>query len=176
VEERFTDRLWLRPWSEEDLDAYAGIVADPEVMRFMGSGPLERAAAAAQLDSFGELFARFGTPHWAAEDRATGQLVGRIGLFHHTDWPLDPDNVEVGWMLARRRWGEGLATEGARAALAYAWERLRRPVVISLTVPANRRSRAVMERLGMTARGRRHWRGHEHVWYAIERPAGRAER
>jgi RimJ/RimL family protein N-acetyltransferase len=170
VEELTTQRLRLRSWAPGDLDAYARIVADPEVMTFMGTGPIGRTAAGHQIEHFRALDGLYGTPHWAAEDRATGELVGRVGLFHHPDWPLDPDNVEVGWMLARAHWGRGLATEGARAAIGYAWERLRTPQVISLTLPANVRSRAVMERLGMTERGREHWRGHEHVWYALDRP------
>jgi RimJ/RimL family protein N-acetyltransferase len=171
MEEILTDRLRLRHWTTDDVDAYAVIVADPEVMTFMGSGPIDRAEAAVQIDHFVTLHARFGTPHWAAEDRATGRLVGRIGLFHHPDWTLDPDNVEVGWLLIRERWGEGLATEGGRAALGYAWSHLAVPRVISLTLPANVRSRAVMDRLGLTERGQRPWRGRVHVWYAIDRPA-----
>ncbi|HEY2636125.1 MAG TPA: GNAT family N-acetyltransferase [Solirubrobacteraceae bacterium] len=172
MEEQLTERLRLRAWSPGDLDAYARIVADPEVMTFMGSGPVNRTTAAQQIEHYETMYAAHGTPHWVAEDRATGQLVGRIGLFHHPDWPLDPDNVEVGWLLARARWGEGLATEGARAAVAYAWRRLDTPQVISLTLPENVRSRGVMERLGMTLRGRERWRGYEHVWYALDRPDG----
>jgi RimJ/RimL family protein N-acetyltransferase len=132
MEELRTARLRLRDWRDGDVDAYAAIVADPEVMRFMGSGPLDRAAAAFQIGRFRALFRGWGTPHWAAEDRATGELVGRIGLFHHPDWPLDPENVEVGWMLARRRWGEGLATEGGAGARREAWAARPGPRVVSV--------------------------------------------
>jgi RimJ/RimL family protein N-acetyltransferase len=170
MEEVLTERLRLRGWGAGDIDAYARIVADPETMAFMGSGPIGRAEAADQIARFEGVFRDHGTPQWAAEDRATRRLVGRVGLFHHPDWPLDPDNVEVGWLLDRARWGEGLATEGGRAALGWAWAHLDVAQIISLARPENERSVAVMRRLGLTERGRRHWRGFEHVWYAIERP------
>ena len=111
-----------------------------------------------------------GLSHWAAVERESGKLIGRIGLLRHRDWPLEPDPVEVGWALHRDYWGRGLATEGGRAALE-AW-RTHLPGdarLLSITLPGNVRSRAVMERLGLTYRGEVDWRGHDHVWYAIDR-------
>ncbi len=166
-----TPRLRLRAWRDEDLEAYAAMTSDPATMRFMGSGPLTCAEAEEQIVRFRRgPPAVGGAPHAAAELKATGELVGRIGLFHQPDWP-GPDQVEVGWLLAREHWGRGYATEGARATLAFAFERLGLARVISLALPENTRSRAVMERLGMTIRGREDWRGREHVWYALDRPA-----
>jgi RimJ/RimL family protein N-acetyltransferase len=164
-----TERLLLRPWRPDDVEPYAAIVADPEVMRHMGSGPMERAAAAAQVARFAEGTALSGVYHTAAEERATGELIGRIGLFHQPEWP-GPHEVEVGWLLARPAWGRGLATEGARAAVDYGFGELRLPGIVSFTVPENVRSRAVMERLGMRQSGRRQWRGLPHVWYELARP------
>jgi RimJ/RimL family protein N-acetyltransferase len=109
---------------------------------------------------------------WAACDREGGYLIGRIGLMRHHDWPLTPDPVEVGWVLHRDYWGRGLATEGATAAVD-AWRRyLTDAKLYSFTIPSNARSRAVMERLGMTYGGTTVWRGLEHVWYVLERDYG----
>ena len=72
-------------------------------------------------------------------------------------------------MLHRDWWGRGLATEGGRAGLECWREQLDDSQLISITRPANGRSRAVMERLGLTFRGETHWHGHDVVWYAVDR-------
>ena len=88
----------------------------------------------------------------------------------HHDWSLAPDPIEVGWTLHRDYWGQGLATEGGRAAMECWRELLLDDAqLISITVPANARSRAVMERLGLTYRGTAQWRGLDVVWYAVDR-------
>lgn len=164
-----TPRLRLRPWGEQDLAPYAAIVGDPVVMEFMGSGPLSTGEAAAQVGRFALGTKVRGVYHHAAELKETGELIGRIGLFHHPSWP-GPDKVEVGWLLAREQWGKGLAAEGGQAALDHAFGTLGLPRVISFTIPRNLRSIAVMERLGMTLAGEETWSGLPHVWYAKDRP------
>jgi RimJ/RimL family protein N-acetyltransferase len=86
----------------------------------------------------------YGT--WVVEERATGSMVGRVGLHRPAGWP----GLEVGWALARSVWGRGYATEGGRAALDFAWRELDATRVISLIYPENTRSIAVAERLGET--------------------------
>jgi RimJ/RimL family protein N-acetyltransferase len=126
----------------------------------------------AQIERFRRQWGEHGLSHWAAEDRESGRLIGRIGLLRHDDWPLADSPVEVGWVLDERFWGRGLATEGGRASLELWRERLLDDAqLISITAPANRRSRAVMERLGLTYRGAAHWHGRDVVWYATEREA-----
>jgi RimJ/RimL family protein N-acetyltransferase len=95
-------------------------------------------------------------------------MIGRIGLTNQVDFP-SPTRVEVGWMLARSKWGRGLATEGARAVIRYAFEVLGVSTVISISRPQNSASIRVMQRCGLTLRGATHWRGHDVVWYAIDR-------
>jgi RimJ/RimL family protein N-acetyltransferase len=176
-------RLWLRPWRESDVDSYAAIVRDDEVMRHMGSGlryKVKRAAGSAiALVSNVEVrravarLERHWTVHgfgeWAVEEKASGRLIGQVGLVHHPDWSAGPDKVEIGWMLARPAWGHGFATEGGRVALAYAFERLELERVISIAHRDNRRSHAVMERLGLSRQGEAHWRGSHVFWYTIDR-------
>jgi RimJ/RimL family protein N-acetyltransferase len=165
-----TRRLVLRPWREDDLDPYAQIFGDPEVTRYLGEGaPLTRAQSEERIAYLVSHWQEHGFGHWATEERATGSLIGRIGLLHHPDWPEDPDNVEVGWTLARAFWGRGLATEGALASLRYGFETLDVDRIISITSPTNRASRRVMEKAGLTLAGQSFWRNGGVVWYAIER-------
>jgi RimJ/RimL family protein N-acetyltransferase len=159
-----TERLLLRQWRPGDAEALDVIYRDPEFREHMPyRDPWE------QLDRFARGWAEEGFSLWAAEDIATGVLVGRIGLMRHHDWPESRSPVEVGWSLDRNWWGRGLATEGGRAALEFCRERLDDPQVISITTASNRRSLAVMERLGPTFRGETRWHGHDVVWYALDR-------
>ena len=120
-----TDRLTLRMLCETDLDAYAEMCADAEVMRHIGDGqPLARPMAWRNLAMMVGHWSMRGYGLWAAEDRASGVLVGRIGFWNPEGWP----GFELGWMLRRSFWGQGYATEGARAALEFAFTRLGQPL------------------------------------------------
>jgi RimJ/RimL family protein N-acetyltransferase len=115
-----------------------------------------------------------GFSHWAVEELASGRLIGRIGLLRHHDWPESDSPVEVGWVLHPDRWGRGLATEGGCAAMRAWLDHLPDDELISITGPRNRRSRAVMERLGLSFRGETRWHGSAVVWYGIGRAEARA--
>jgi RimJ/RimL family protein N-acetyltransferase len=164
-----TERLRLRGWKPEDVPALARVLDHPEVTRYLHLPGFE--SPGDTVERLCRHWAQRGFGHWAVEERASGELIGRLGLLHHRDWTLDPENVEVGWVLARAAWGRGLATEGGRAALRYGFERLGVPRIISIADPANRASRRVMEKLGLTLGGAARWRGVDVVWYSIERPA-----
>jgi RimJ/RimL family protein N-acetyltransferase len=165
-----TTRLRLRGWSARDAASYERIMGHPRVTSALGRRPEPGAAAVSRL---ARQWREQGFGHWAVEERASGALIGRIGLAHHPDWTPDPDNVEVGWTLDPEVWGRGLATEGGGAALADGFGRLGLERIISITLPENRASRRVMEKLGLTLRGSARWRGAEHVWYAVERSTWR---
>jgi RimJ/RimL family protein N-acetyltransferase len=140
-----TDRLTLRMLRESDLDAYAEMCADPEVMRYIGDGqPLARPMAWRNLAMMVGHWSLRGYGLWAVEERTSGVLVGRIGCWNPEGWP----GFELGWMLRRSYWGLGYATEGARAALRFAFTQLNRPHVISLIHPENAASIRVAMRLG----------------------------
>lgn len=162
-----TERLRLRPWRDDDLDAYAAISADPQVMRHLGhGGALSRPDAWRQMAMFTGHWQLKGFGTWAVEEKDTGHFVGRIGLHEPEGWP----GVEVGWTLAREVWGRGYASEGGRAALQYAWDVLRARHVISLIIPENTASIRVAERLGETFE--REWVINEipvHI-YGVDRP------
>jgi [ribosomal protein S5]-alanine N-acetyltransferase len=131
---------------------------------------VDRDGTAKQIERFMRLWREDGVCQWAAVDLRTDRLIGRIGLFRHHDWPLAPSPIEVGWTLHRDYWHQGLATEGGRASMdCWRDSLLDDARLISITTPANRRSRAVMERLGLTYRGTAQWRGLDVVWFAIDR-------
>jgi RimJ/RimL family protein N-acetyltransferase len=109
----------------------------------------------------------FGT--WAAEEKVSGRLVGRIGLSYHRLWPEEP---EVGWKLDPDVWGRGYATEGGAASVRHAFEMVAAPRVVSLVHPDNAASIAVVQRLGLALDGTIWWpEGKlELLRYAIRRP------
>jgi len=160
-----TDRLLLRPFQESDLDAYATMTADPEVMRFM-DGPQDRTTAWRSMAGCLGHWVLRGYGLWAVEERASGQLIGRIGLINPEGWP----GLEVGWLLARPHWGQGYATEGARAALGHAFDIQQADHVISLINPQNAASIRVAERLGERFERKIEFFGGETLVYGIDRP------
>jgi RimJ/RimL family protein N-acetyltransferase len=167
IPELLTPRLRLRGWRADDLVPLAEIAADPRVGEWLGGTrteeEMERALLAWQLH-----WEERGHGIWAAEERASGRLIGRIGLMHWEDFDACPEHdAEVGWTLHPSVWGHGLATEGARAALDWGFGERAMRLVISITLPTNRRSQRVMEKLGLTRRGEMSWRGYDQVWYAI---------
>lgn len=140
-----TARLRLRPFQQADLDAYAAICADAEVMRYIGAGgPVGRDVAWRHMALFLGEWALHGYGTWAVERRSDRQLIGRAGFLHPEGWP----GCELAWTLARDAWGQGFAFEAARAALAYGRDQLGLGEVISLIRNDNHRSIALAERLG----------------------------
>jgi RimJ/RimL family protein N-acetyltransferase len=148
-----TARLRLRPWRKADLAPFAAINADPTVMEHFPS-VLERASSDALAERIGGHFDRHGYGLWAVEVPDVAAFIGFIGLAIPRFTASFTPCVEVGWRLARRYWGQGYATEGARAAVAFGFAEAGLEEIVSFTVPANRRSLAVMERLGMTSEAR----------------------
>jgi RimJ/RimL family protein N-acetyltransferase len=147
VPELETERLRLRALRADDLDAYARMYADPEVMRFLEQGaPLDRAAAFRSMALHLGHWQLRGYGQWALEDRGTGQFIGRAGLWQPEGWP----GLEIGWILGRDAWGHGYATEAGQAAIDYAFDVLHAGEIISLIRPENTGSIRVAERLGET--------------------------
>lgn len=143
-----TERLRLREWRNEDREPFRALNQDPEVMEFFPH-PLAASESDAMVDRCVENFIRYGFGPWAVEEKATGNFLGFIGLIVPTFQAHFTPCVEIGWRLVRSSWGKGYAVEGASAALAFSFSVLRLEEVVSLTSPLNRRSWAVMERLGM---------------------------
>lgn len=141
-------RVRLRAWTDDDRAAFAALNADPEVMHHFPS-VLTRAESDASIDRQIAHQQEHGFCFWAAEVPGVAPFIGFIGLQRtRFDAHFTPA-VEIGWRLARRYWGRGYATEGARLALNYGFETLKLPEIVSIAVPGNAPSIAVMERIGM---------------------------
>ncbi len=159
-----TDRLYLRQFRESDLDAYAEMCADPEVMRYIGQEISRFEAWRSMAAVLGHWQLR-GFGLWAVEEKISGAMMGRIGCWRPEGW-ID---FEIGWTLRHAYWGKGYAIEAARASVQYAFEQLNRSHVISLINPANSRSIRVAEQLGETPSGRTELFGKEVLIYRLER-------
>jgi len=144
-----TERLLLRCWRDLDRRPFRQMNADLRVMEFMPE-PLTPDASDSLFDRIQDHIHRHGFGPFAIELIETGAFVGFIGLFvPEFDAHFTPA-VEIGWRLAFEHWGRGLASEGARVVVEYAFQTLGLDSIVSFTVPANLRSRRVMEKLGMT--------------------------
>jgi RimJ/RimL family protein N-acetyltransferase len=143
---RTTDRLLLRPFRDEDLPDWAAMNADPEVMQYLGQ-PLSRAQSDRIAEGVNAQYVAEGIGFLAIERRSDGALLGAGGLQRE---PWYPDDMELGWRLAREYWGQGYATEAAASWLEHAFTERSLPRVISITDTPNLRSIAVMKRIGMT--------------------------
>jgi len=144
-----TERLLLRRWRAVDREPFAALNADAEAMRHFPA-PLARADSDALAERIAAHVDAHGWGLWALELRATGAVIGFTGLARATfKAPFTPA-VEIGWRLTPTAWGHGYATQAARAAAAFAFAFLGIDELVSFTAAANARSRAVMERLGMT--------------------------
>lgn len=162
-----TERLLLRMFRSDDIDTYAALCANAEVMRHLHSAPLSRLEAWRQMAMFVGHWHLRGYGVWAAVEKSTNTLVGRIGFLNPEGWP----GFELGWTLDRAAWGKGFAIEGARAALRYAFDELKKSHVISLIHPGNVRSIRVAERLGEKPEGTALLFGIEVLVYGIDCPA-----
>lgn len=144
-----TARLRLRTWQPAHRDPFAKLNADPRVMEFFPS-VLSRVESDALVDRIEAHFHRHGFGPFAVESRETAEFIGFTGplvvAFESHFTPC----LEIAWRLDFEYWGRGYATEAARAVLQYCHETLNLPEVVALTVPANIRSRRVMEKLAMT--------------------------
>lgn len=163
-----TERLRLRAFCSGDLDAYAAMKADPEVLRYLagaGGKPWDRGRSFRHMAYLLGAWHLGGAGAWAVEHRASATFVGVIGFAEPPGWP----GCELAWELARPFWGNGYATEGACAALAHAFSAFGKDRVISLIHPENRASIRLAERLGERFWGRTDLLGQEMLRYGIDR-------
>ena len=144
-----TSRLRLRRWVDADHEPFAALNADPTVMEYFPDS-LSRQQSDRLIEAIECGFEQRGFGLWAVEVRATGAFIGFTGLSEPSFEAHFTPAVEVGWRLAREAWGEGYATEAARASLTFGFEQIGLEQIVSFTSAENMRSRAVMERIGMT--------------------------
>jgi RimJ/RimL family protein N-acetyltransferase len=172
-----TERVILRPWRDEDRDAFLAMGQSSNVMKYLGGvqscEQVDEAIARVQAcqEAHGHCF-------WAMERKADGTYLGFCGLKIGNVGSII-DEIEIGWRLREDAWGQGFAKEAAIACLVWAWTNLEAQRVVAITVPGNKASWGLMERLGMTRRhdldfGHPHFAEdhplHRHITYVMERP------
>jgi len=162
-----TERLLLVPLDSSRVEELAAIYTHPEVARDIGADRLTAEGTQAQVASFEQVWREHGYGQSALPERATGRMIGRAGLHPWPNW----DELEIGYVLARDRWGRGLAREASRVWLQWAWTHLPHEYLIAVIQPANASSINLAERLGFTFN--RHDvtpRGAEVSIYRLDRP------
>lgn len=153
-----------------DSEALVAIVADPEIPEAMYPAALRGPGRTrAGIDRMVRHWDERGFGPWVARERATGAVVGRVGLLSAV--VEGREAVEVGWFVSRARWGLGYATELAAVAVQHAFASLRLPELVSFTLPANAPSQAVMRKLGFTPAGEIEHAGLPHVLFRLAAPA-----
>jgi RimJ/RimL family protein N-acetyltransferase len=143
-----TARLILRPPVQDDFEAWADFLADPEAARHIG-GAQPRAAAWRSMATMTGAWPLLGFSMFSVIERSTGAWIGRLGPWAPEGWP----GTEVGWGLARAYWGRGYALEGATAAIDWCFDHLGWTEVIHTIAPENTASAALARRLGSVNRG-----------------------
>jgi RimJ/RimL family protein N-acetyltransferase len=145
-------RIRLRPWREEDREAFAAMNADPEVMRHFVQ-PLDRAGSDAFMDRISAHMAQHGFGFWAVERHDAPGIIGLCGLAQVPWEARFTPAVEIGWRFAAAHQRQGFAEEAARIALAHGFGPLKLQEILAFTIPPNTRSWGLMERLGMRRDG-----------------------
>lgn len=146
-----TDRLYLRAWQPSDIDPFAELCADPEVMRFFPD-VMSREKSKELIARCIEKQEQDGFCMAPIEIKETGEFLGFVGLNRPTyaaPLPFDPC-VEIGWRLKQSSWGKGYASEAAIAWLRFGFETIGLEEIVAFTIPANKPSQKVMERIGMS--------------------------
>ena len=159
-----TDRLLLRQFRADDIDAYAEMVADDEAMRFVG-GVGTKADAWRRMAKWAGQWVLRGYGEFAVEEKVTGRFVGLCGPYYPIDWP----QAELGWQIARPSRGQGYAPEAARACARWMFEDLGMPRIISMIDPQNAASIRVAEKLGERVDGKFVSKGSDLLIYAMSR-------
>ncbi|MBI1256620.1 MAG: GNAT family N-acetyltransferase [Chloroflexi bacterium] len=165
-----TERLRLRPFSLDDVDAYyAGISSDAEVMRYLpGSQPRQRSDSEWVINYFIRHAELHGFGIWAVEEKASGLLIGHTGLEYIPSAP----QVEIAYTFAKAYWGRGYATEAAAASLSYGFEAINLAEIYGLAFLENTASQNVMRKIGMESQGiTREYYGLELAFYHLTREA-----
>ncbi len=146
-----TERLVLRPFTEDDVEPFAAVNADPEVMRYIGDGaPRTLAQTGEAVERMARHWEEHGWGAFAVRLAGTGEFVGFAALAVPVFLPEILPAVEIGWRVGRAHWGRGYAPEAARAAIGFAFAERGMDRLVSCVHRDNAASARVAEKLGMT--------------------------
>lgn len=160
-----TERLVIRPFDAADVDSMASVYGDPEVMRHVCLGVLDRDATIALLEEYRRAQDERGFSTWAVVEKASGAVVGDVGFGVYTP----TGEPELGYTLAASFWGRGYALEAARACVTAAFAHLPQRRLVAKVEVASERSLRLAERLGMRRVEAISVAGHPHVLLALDR-------
>ncbi|ASQ45539.1 GNAT family N-acetyltransferase [Legionella clemsonensis] len=144
-----SERLIIREWYDKDYSSFIAMNADIQVMEYFPA-PLDEKETLAMIARIHAHIQQHGFGLWAAELKETKAFIGFIGLNTPSFSSHFTPCVEIGWRLALPFWGKGLATEGAKALLAYGFKQLGLKEIVSFTTLKNVRSQRVMQKIGMS--------------------------
>ncbi|HEY9683293.1 MAG TPA: GNAT family N-acetyltransferase [Oculatellaceae cyanobacterium] len=172
-----SNRLLLRRWNESDLQPFADLNADPDVMKHFPK-TLSKDETRSLIERIEQRFEEDKFGLWAVETINSSEFIGFVGLWRPTFDAHFTPCVEIGWRLAKRFWGNGYAPEAALLALKYGFETVGLDEIIAMTATCNRNSMRVMQKIGMTYNTHDNFKhplledGHplqEHVLYRIRK-------
>lgn len=169
-----TARLRLEPVDDRHHDGLRRLNSIPAVMRFISGRPETADETLATIARVKAAWQTFGYSWWAFIDRESGELIGAGCIQHLARDPANP--LEIGWRLLPSKWGQGYASEAARAMAAFAFETLGTQQLLAVCDPDNAASAKVMQRLGMHYRGVERWYDIETSVYVMEREQWHADR
>lgn len=161
-----TDRLRLRPFTEDDLDELHAMWSHPDVGPWIGGAHTHPAKSIETLGEHVRHQQRHGFGFWAVEERDTGRLLGEVGLMLFEG--RGPE-IETGWCFTPASWGRGYAREATRKWLEIGFGTLGIDRIIAVVLPENARSIAVARAVGMRQTGTRHAYGGEHLLFELAR-------
>lgn len=158
-----SDRLLLRQWQETDFDPLYEMLSDVEVVKYLGGTPMDAPTAWRHMAMVIGHWQLRGFGLWAVEEKTTGHMIGRVGIWHPHSWPA----IEVGYTLHPKSWGKGYATEAAQMSAKAAFDHLNLDEIISIIHQDNIASQKVAERLGETKKEARNFMGHPVFIYSM---------
>jgi ribosomal-protein-alanine N-acetyltransferase len=163
-----TERLRLRSFEIEDAEPLHQILAGKDMLRYFPSpGPPDLARVQRLISRQIDHWEEYGYGWWAVEDLQTQQLLGWNGL----QYLPETDEIEIGYLLAQPYWGKGLATEGAKVGINFAFDQLLIPIIIGIVHPDNIASQRVLEKIGLQFEQEAEYFGMACYKYVVENPA-----
>ncbi len=160
-----TNRLFLRPMNETDVDAVYAMRSSADVMRFIRPQQIERREAKSWVKLISSRWEKERIGFCAVVEKASNEFIGWCGLWRLTE----TNEIEVGYALRKEFWGKGYAVESSEAFLRYGFETLDLDEIVAVADPENRNSRRVMEKLGMIFDGIGEYYGRDLAHYTIEK-------
>ncbi len=165
-----TKRFLLRPLRAEDAPGMFELDSDPEVHRYLGNQPIQALSESeAVIRMVQQQYADFGIGRWAVIDKATQDFIGWSGLKYEWNTRSQSRYYDLGYRIRRKYWGQGIASETARAALEFGFDRLSLSEICAAAHVENAASNKVLLNCGFSQQETFEYDGEPHFWYRLDR-------